>query len=116
MQDACLLALIGVSGSANFVLTFSYSTDGSTFSSPQTIIAGPPDLFGNPIAAGTPVNAVISLFGLLAGYFIAMAGAAFSNILSGLPGAQVLKLRIGIDGTSAPAISGGVKVLTPAGA
>jgi hypothetical protein len=114
-EDACLLALVGVSGSQNFILTFSYSTDGTTFSPPQTIIAGPPDLFGSAIAAGTPVNAVISLFGLLAGYFIATAGAAFANILSGLPGAQVLKLRIGIDGTSAPTLSGSVKVLTPAG-
>jgi hypothetical protein len=115
MQDGCLLALIGLSGSTDYVVTFSYSTDGSSFSTPVGIIAGAPGLFGDPIPAGTPVNAVVSLIGLLAGYFLLAAGNAFGAVTSALPGAQVRKLRIGVDGPSSPTISGSVKVLTPGG-
>lgn len=115
-QDGCLLALIGVSGSTDYLITFSFSTDGTTFTSPVTVIAGAPGLFGDPIAAGTPVNAVISLIGLMAGYFVLTAGNAFGAVMSALPEVAVRKLRIGVDGPSSPVISGAVKVLTPGGA
>ena len=117
-QDSAVIAL-NISAASDYFIQFSYSLDGSTFSTPATFIIGPAGLFGSPIAGGTVCKVNVFLTGLLAGYFVAQP-AHFSSQASGFsgqPGAQVKYLRFTtVNGSQTPiTMSGDMKVLTPGG-
>ena len=103
-QDSAIIAL-NISAASDYFIQFSYSLDGSTFSTPATFIIGPAGLFGSPIAGGTVCNVNAFLTGLLAGYFVARP-AHFSSQASGFsgqPGAQVKYLRFTtVNGSQTP--------------